>query len=211
MHRRVTAALAALVLLPCLSACTDDYGEDTIATTPPAGIQPVTGGTVIDPARGTASITFDQDFLGDLADRVEPAGGASGSGGTVRLPVVTGQLVASPTQLNGALVLNGSVLSFPDAGRDVRLSDLVVDLQAGTVAGTVSVDGRPLSAATLLLELDLGAATRPEAGADVAVRLSGVRLVVAPGLASRVDAALGRRVLVAGRTAGVLAVSIEQP
>ena len=156
-------------------------------------------GTATGPARvilataGSVRFDLDAEMLRQAALRPGATGVGRTTGRSIALPITAGQVRATSEALGGGIVLDGSGLSFTRGADEVRLSDFLIDLDAGTVAGDVTVDGTSVAKDTLLFVFDRRS---PSADTSGTVAVRGLRLTITSRVTMLIDDAFGSKTFV---------------
>jgi hypothetical protein len=166
MHiKRITTILASAVIGLGVAACGDDeetsgasgssQGAEQQQTPEPVAEVPSLGGQ-------TTAVKLDAGFveaLGQLKLTPGPVGEGEIENGSAKFPITGGNVKyyepgsVSP-YVQGRIDHDGSGLSLTGGGKEVELTDFVVDPGKSVLTGTVTVDGQEAAADAPLFFLD---------------------------------------------------------
>jgi len=185
---RLTSILSALVALTvALAACGDDDGEATAT-----GPLTLNGEETVLALDSTTAKVLDK---GKVA--ISPVDPSSVGGEGIGFPIVGGEIDAE--SLAGTIDHAGGI-KFSSGGARVKLTDFVVDTEAGTLTATT-----PEGPDLLMLDLDLRGLERSDEGGEIV--LSGIAATLSDDGATALNKAFDVELFEGGLAMGEVTVT----
>jgi hypothetical protein len=209
MRTRITAMLAVLALGVAACGSDDDESSGQSRPEPVAQVDQLSG-------QNTA-VALDEGFVGALQSlkvTPGPVGAASISkAGVASFPITGGNVTyyepgtVSPF-VQGRLDHDGAGLSLEAGGKNVELTDFVIDPGASVLTGNVSVDGETAAEDAPLFFLDGRTLNPLEANGDTAV-LEGTTVKLKAEAAELLNTTFGIEDLQEGLVVGVAKITLD--
>jgi len=225
IQKKTTAVLATAALALGAAACGDDEetgsassGGGATAAEPSAASSMPEPVARIDSLSGqTTSVALDSGFV-EALESLEVAPGVVGDGelenGSLKFPITGGNVTyyepgtVSP-YVQGRIDHEGSGLSLTAGGKEVELTDFVIDPGASVLTGTVSVDGAEAAADAPLFFLDGGTLEPLRTTEDGRAVLEGTTVELKAEAASLLNETFGITALEEGLKIGVAKITVN--